>query len=69
MKAVNEFRQDKSSFEMWFSLYATISFLAVCILFGVYIWKSFESGGVIATQLQDGDYGKQGVAGGTVSIN
>ena len=69
MKAIEEFRQDKYSFIKWFSLYAIISFLAVCLLFGVYIWRSFDGGNVYASQLQDGEYNKQGVANGSVSIN
>ena len=69
MKAVNEFRQDKSSFIMWFSTYATISFLAVCILFGIYIWRSFEQVTPSVSQYQDGEYNKQGVANGSISIN
>lgn len=69
MKAVNEFRQDKASFEMWFSLYATVSFLAVCILFGIYIYCSFNSVGISASQTQEGELNKQGVAGASVTIN
>ena len=68
MNSIDEFRQDKHSFIMWFSLYSTISFLAVCILFGVYICKSFDNGNIVATQTQ-GDNSKQGVAGYAVSIN
>ena len=69
MRAVNEFRQDKASFIKWFSLYAIISFLAVCILFGVYIWRSFEQVTPSVSQYQDGEYNKQGVANGSISIN
>jgi len=68
MRAKDEFRQDKYSFIKWFSLYAIISFLAVCILFGVYIWCSFNNVSIMASQSQDGEYNKQGVANGSVSI-
>ena len=69
MKSIDEFRQDKYSFMLWFSLYSTISFLAVCLLFGVYIWRSFDNGTIYASQLQEGEYNKQGVANGSISIN
>lgn len=69
MSAVDRFKEDKNSFFVCVCICATIWFLAVCGLFGIYIWRSFESGNVIATQIQDGDYSKQGVAGNDVSIN
>lgn len=68
-QAINEFRQDKNSFVLCFSICSTIWFLAVCILFGVYIWRSFEQVTPSVTQYQDGEYNKQGVANGTISIN
>lgn len=66
-QAINEFRQDKNSFLFCVAICSTIWFLAVCILFGVYIYCSFEIGNITSTQIQ-GDYSKQGVAGGSVSI-
>ncbi|MBO7712621.1 MAG: hypothetical protein J6S85_03910 [Methanobrevibacter sp.] len=69
MSAVERFKEDKSSFIVCVCICATIWFLAVCALFGIYIWRSFESGNIIATQMQEGDYNKQGVAGNDVSIN
>ena len=61
MKAVNEFRQDKASFEMWFSLYATVSFLAVCILFGLFIYKSFDNPVSVEQTAMDNYYNNQEV--------
>ena len=58
MSVMTEFRQDKSNFIIWFSLYAMISFLAVCVLFGVYIWKSFNNQ-VYMAQDATGDYNIQ----------
>ena len=69
MKAIETYRQEKSIFIAFLSLYVMISFLAVCILFGLYIYKSFDSGNIIATQTQDGFNNKQGVAGESVTIN
>jgi len=42
MKAVDKFRQERVSFIL-LSAYSTLSFLAVCILFGLYIYCSFNS--------------------------
>ena len=63
------FKQEKDSFISCIAICATIWFLAVCGLFGIYIWRSFDSNSIIATQTQDGDYSKQGVAGGSITIN
>lgn len=68
MKAIDEFRQDKNSFLIYTLLFFTIWFLAVCTLFGIYIWRSFDNGNIYATQTQ-GDNSKQGVAGYAVTIN
>ena len=68
LQAINEFRQDKSSFLLCVAICSTIWFLAVCVLFGVYIYCSFHNVSVEATQTQSGDYTKQGVAGGSISI-
>ena len=57
-QAINEFRQDKNSFIKWFSLYAIISFLAVCLLFGIYIWRSFDNQ-VYMSQDLNGNYNIQ----------
>ena len=59
MKAINEFRQDKNSFIKWFSLYAIISFLAVCLLFGVYIFKSFNGQVSMEQTAMDNYYNNQ----------
>lgn len=69
MNAKEVFKKDKNNFVLCISIFETIWFLAVCILFGIYIYCSFNSSNISATQIQDGDYTKQGVAGGTVSIN
>ena len=68
MSKIDEFRQAKNSFVLYIFAFSTLWFLAVCILFGVYICKSFDSNSITSTQIQ-GDYSQQGVAGGTVSIN
>lgn len=69
MNSVDRFCKDKQSFLVCISLCATLWFLALCFLFGFYIWCSFKGESIVATQTQLGDYSNQGVAGGTVSIN
>lgn len=69
MSAKDVFRQDKNNFVLCISIFFTIWFLALCILFGVYIYCSFNSSNISATQIQDGNNTKQGVAGGSISIN
>ena len=68
-QTVETFHKDKNGFMLCVAICSTIWFLAVCILFGVYIYCSFNSSNISATQYQDGDYTKQGVAGGSISIN
>jgi len=68
MNRIDEFRQAKNSFILYILAFSTLWFLAVCILFGVYVWCSFHNVSIEATQTQ-GNYSNQGVAGGTVSIN
>lgn len=69
MKAIDTYRREKTIFLVFLSMYVFISFLAVCCLFGLYIYKSFDSSNIIATQTQDGFNNKQGVAGESVTIN
>jgi len=69
MNSTEVFKQDKNNFIMCICICSTIWFLAVCILFGMYIYCSFNSSSITATQTQDGDYAKQGVAGGSITIN
>lgn len=69
MNTVDTYRQDKNNFLLFFSFYIFTSFLAVCVLFGLYIWKSFDVGNVSATQYQEGYNNKQGVAGESITIN
>ena len=65
---IDEFRQDKNSFLIYSFIFSTIWFLAVCILFGVYIYFSFDNNTITSTQIQGG-YSQQGVANGSISIN
>ena len=65
--AINTFKQDKSYFVSCVFICATIWFLAVCVLFCIYICRSFDNSSITSTQIQ-GDYSKQGVANGSVSI-
>ena len=69
MNSTEVFKQDKSNFITCVCICATIWFLAVCVLFGIYICHSFESNGIITTQTQEGDLNKQGVAGASITIN
>jgi len=59
-KAIDEFRQDKHSFISCIAICATIWFLVVCILFGVYIYCSFNSASSISQDI-DGNYNLQKV--------
>lgn len=43
MKSLDVFRKDKNDFIVWFTLYSTITFLALCVLFGLYIYCSFHN--------------------------
>jgi len=60
MSRIDEFRQAKNSFVLYVAALSTIWFLAVCILFGVYVWCSFHNTSSI-TQDIDGDYNMQKV--------
>jgi hypothetical protein len=57
-KAIDEFRQDKNSFLCCIMVCATVWFLAVCILFGLYIYRSFDNQ-VYMSQDLNGNYNIQ----------
>lgn len=58
MNELDLFRQEKSSFLICFFSYITISFLAVCILFGIYIYCSFNTQTNMEQSIS-GDYNSQ----------
>lgn len=60
MSRIDEFRQAKNSFVLYIFAFSTLWFLAVCILFGVYVWCSFHSTSNISQDI-DGDYNMQKV--------
>lgn len=59
-QSIKKFQQDKNNFIMWFSLYAIVTFLSICILFGIYIYQSFHNSSHISQDI-DGDYNSQEV--------
>lgn len=55
MNAIEEFKKDKNNFVLCITICATIWFLAVCILFGTYIYCSFNSSANVE-QYANGSY-------------
>lgn len=60
MKTTDIFKQEKKIFMAWFFSYATITILAICILFGLYINKSFNTTTSVVQGIE-GDYNSQEV--------
>ena len=58
MKAVDVYRQERTSFISLLVIQTTIIILAICTLFGLYIWKSFEAVSVME-QTNNGNYSVQ----------
>lgn len=53
MNTKEVFKQDKNNFMFGVGIFATIWFLAVCILFGVYIFCSFNSNTIMEQNAND----------------